>query len=48
MVSYNTNDVRRLCHTWKACICFGAFRYQFRILVQQIVSSVGSDFKFFI
>ena len=23
MVSYNITDVSRLCHTWKACICFG-------------------------
>ena len=44
MVSYNTTNVSPLCHTSKARACLvSAFEYQFRFLVQQVISSVGNN-----
>ena len=43
IVSYNTTDVSPLCK-----FLVSAFRYQFRFFVQQVISSLGSNFQSFI
>ena len=47
MVSYNTTDVKPLCRTCKRCIYLGVciLILVLFFFVQQVISSVGSDFQ---